>query len=245
MVVVPAGWFTMGDPDGPADERPSRRFYLDAFAIDRTEVTNLQYRRFVLATGAAPPVYWSGTSFPLGAGLEPVVGVGWEEADAYCAWVGERLPTEAEWEKACRSADGRPYPWGGVWDRDRANVAVRMAGDLDDAWTWLARPRSWPPVGLRRVGSCPGDVSPFGVMDLAGNAAEWVADRYSWTGYAAWPERNPVGVGPPWNRSIRGGAWLGLSSAAVPPDLVARCSTRNSSHSHDDPRVGFRCAGSA
>ena len=245
MVVVPAGWFTMGSPDGPEDERPARRFYLDAFTIDRTEVTNLQYRRFVLATGAAAPDHWAGTSFPPGAGLEPVVGVGWEEADAYCVWAGERLPTEAEWEKACRSSDARTYPWGSSWSSGRANVSVREVGDLDDAWRWLARPRSWLPMGPRRAGTCPGDVSPYGVLDLAGNVSEWVADWYSWGGYAAWPVRNPVGTGPPWNRSVRGGAWLALTPSAVPPELVARCSTRNSSHSHDDPRVGFRCAGSA
>jgi len=242
MVVVPGGWFTMGSSDGPTDERPPRRFFLDTFTIDRTEVTNLQYRRFVLATGSAAPRYWTGTSFPPGAGLEPVVGVGWEEASAYCAWVGERLPTEAEWEKACRSSDRRTYPWGAAWDPGRANVSARAVEDLDDAWPLLARSRSWLPTGLRPVGTCPGDVSPFGVLDLAGNAAEWVADWYSWTGYAAWPERNPVGLGPPWNRSIRGGAWLRVAPSAAATVEAARCSARNSSHSHDDPRVGFRCA---
>jgi formylglycine-generating enzyme required for sulfatase activity len=244
MVAVPAGWFTMGSAGGPSDERPPRRFYLDAFEIDRTEVTNLQYRRFVLATGASAPRYWTGDSFPPGAELEPVVGVGWTEANAYCEWVGERLPTEAEWEKACRSSDGRTYPWGTTWNPDRANVAARVADDLNDAWAWLVGPRSWPPLGLREVGTCSGDVSAFGVLDLAGNAAEWVADWYSWEGYAAWPDRNPVGLGPPWNRSIRGGAWLKPRSSSLPGAQVARCSTRNSSHSYDDPRVGFRCAAS-
>jgi formylglycine-generating enzyme required for sulfatase activity len=241
MIVIPAGWFTMGRDRGPADEGPARRFFLDAYAIDRTEVTNLQYRRFVLATGRAAPRYWSGTSFPPGAGLEPVVGVGWEDASAYCAWVDERLPTEAEWEKACRSSDARAYPWGEAWDPSRANVATRLVGDADEAWEPLARPRSWLPSGLRPVGTCSRDVSPLGVRDLAGNAAEWVADWYSWSGYAGWPDRNPIGQGPEWNRSIRGGAWLVLASSAEPSDL-ARCSARNSSHSYDDPRVGFRCA---
>ncbi len=242
MRTVPAGWFTMGSEGGPVDERPARRFFLDAYAIDRTEVTNLQYRRFVLATGRPEPRYWSGTSFPSGAGLEPVVGVGWDDARAYCAWVGKRLPTEAEWERACRSSDARAYPWGDAWDPTRANVATRLVGDPDRAWDLLARRRSWLAWGPRDVGTCPGDVSPVGVLDLAGNAAEWVADWYTWAGYAAWPERNPIGSGPEWNRSIRGGAWLALEASSVPSRDVARCSARNSSHSYDDPRVGFRCA---
>ena len=242
MVVVPAGWFTMGREDGPSDERPARRIFLDAYSIDRTEVTNLQYRRFVLATGRDTPRYWSGRSFPAGAALEPVVGVGWEDAHAYCTWVGERLPTEAEWEKACRSSDGRAYPWGETWDPSVANVATELVADLDEAWEPLARPRPFVPWGPRRVGTCSADVSPLGVRDLAGNVAEWVQDWYSWGGYENWAERNPVGTGPPWNHSIRGGAWLGLEAPSLRTADLGRCSTRNSSHSYDDPRVGFRCA---
>ncbi|NIQ57793.1 MAG: SUMF1/EgtB/PvdO family nonheme iron enzyme, partial [Gemmatimonadetes bacterium] len=140
VVRVPAGEFSMGDDGGPANERPQRPVYLDGFEIDRYEVTNVQYWRFVQATGREPPPYWPGDDYPPGQADVPVVGVTWEGADAYCAWVGRRLPTEAEWEKACRSTDGRTYPWGEEWDPLRANVGL-FEGDV-------AQPRGYTEPGL-------------------------------------------------------------------------------------------------
>jgi formylglycine-generating enzyme required for sulfatase activity len=239
-VVVPAGWFVMGDEHGAADERPARRVWVGGFAIDRYEVTNQQYERFADATGRSAPAHWPGGRFPPGTALLPVVGVGWQDACDYCAWAGGRLPTEAEWEKACRSSDGRAYPWGAGWDPALANAGPIGLEDPELAWALVGSAPLVPgALGLRPVGSYPAGTSPYGVSDLVGNAAEWVADVYNWSGYADWPDRDPMGSGPPWNHSVRGSAWLGPSSDVA---VASRCSERNSSHSYDDPRVGFRCA---
>jgi len=112
----------MGSNSGRADERPQHAVYLDAFDLDRYEVTHVRYQRFLQATGRRPPPYWSDDDYPAGQSDYPVVGVSWDDADAYCAWAGKRLPTEAEWEKACRGTDGRVYPWGNLWEPRRANV---------------------------------------------------------------------------------------------------------------------------
>jgi iron(II)-dependent oxidoreductase len=237
-VVVPAGWFEMGSDAGGPDERPVRRVYLDAYEIDRFEVTNAEYRAFVLSTGIAAPRYWTGRDYPAGTGTEPVVGVGWRDACAYCAWTGGRLPTEAEWERACRGGEGSTYPWGDVWAPSRANVeAAPSATHVEDAWGLLVVEALGAP-GLRPVGSLPSDESACGVSDMAGNASEWVADWYDPNAYAGLPARDPVGAGPEWNHVVRGGAWLVLGA----PAETSRCSARNASHSYDDPRVGFRCA---
>ena len=95
---------------------------LSAYEIDRYEVTNIQYQRLIKATGRRPPRYWFGSDYPRGQADVPVVGVSWQDADAYCTWVEKRLPTEAEWEKTCRGTDGRIYPWGNPWLPDRVNI---------------------------------------------------------------------------------------------------------------------------
>ena len=234
MVPVAGGEFLMGSDAGDVDERPQRRIYLDAFEIDRYEVTNVQYRGFLLATGREPPKRWPGrfeaflpdrdpdwhgTEYPAGETMYPMVAVNWEDATAYCAWAGKRLPTEAEWEKAARGSDGRTYPWGDGWDPGKANVGA---------------------TGIRHtqpVGSYPGGASPYGALDMAGNAWEWVADLYDRQYYTYAPDRNPPGpesgIG---ERILRGGAWDSL------PDEV-RASYRNATHFFGPNfRVGFRCA---
>jgi formylglycine-generating enzyme required for sulfatase activity len=257
-VHIGAGDFTMGSDMGRDDERPQHVVYLDAFEMDRYEVTNAQYRRFLEATDRNPPPYWSSDDYPAGQADYPVVGVSWEDADAYCAWAGMRLPTEAEWEKACRGTDGRIYPWGNTWDPHRANVdvsahALPSAGHTefeasvwDAAWQLLQATPSGPgKPGLRPIGSYPDGASPYGIMDLVGNASEWVADWYNWGNYSNMPTRNPRNMEPPWNRCLRGGPWHDPTGSADWIRNMSRCSARNSSHIASeslDPRVGFRCA---
>jgi formylglycine-generating enzyme required for sulfatase activity len=244
MVTVPAGWGTMGSDTWHPNEQPGRSVYLDEYTIDRYEVTNLQYALYVDQTGEPPPVYWSEGTFPNGQSSHPVLGVSWRQASEYCRWAGKRLPTEAEWERACRGPTGLRYPWGDTWDPRLVNVTVSPIADPDDAWLLLAR---GVPVGgafPQPVGSHPDAASPYGVLNLCGNAAEWVADWYDPAAYAQLPAENPLGQRPPWNHSIRGSAWLVIHDIEGYVEDVSRCGYRNASHSYDNPRVGFRCAGS-
>jgi formylglycine-generating enzyme required for sulfatase activity len=187
MVLVPAGEFLMGSNDGAYDEKPPHRVYLDAFSIDKYETTNALYKRFMDATGRPAPSYWSDGNF--NGASQPVVGVSWGDADAYCRWAGKRLPTEAEWEKVARGTDGRKYPWGEQWDATRANAENRLGKTV--------------PVGSHASGA-----SPYGAQDMAGNAWEWVADWYGSTYYRNSPERNPEGPDSGTSRVLRGGSWL-------------------------------------
>ena len=245
-VAIPAGEFIMGSHEGRDNEKPEHRVYLDAYAIGRFEVTNVQYARFAEATGHNTPRYWMPGQYPEAQEDVPVVGVEWAEAQAYCEWTGGRLPTEAEWEKACRGEAATVYPWGNAWDADRANISLgreRATGTyLNDLYPTLQATPGMGMAGLRPIGSFLEGASSAGVLDLAGNAAEWVADWYNWDGYWAMPAINPVGQGPEWNRSLRGSSWyfrMGMEDEAA---LWSRCSARNSSHASIDPRVGFRCA---
>ncbi len=250
---IPAGPFVMGSDTHNADERPQHLVYLSAFDMDRYEVANAQYRRFLEATGRPSPPYWSGNDYPPGQADYPVAAVSWPDAEAYCAWAGKRLPTEAEWEKACRGADARIYPWGDEWDERRANVD-RQAGSARDAgldfwdegWAILRMPAATSKDrGLRRSGSLPAGASPYGIMDLVGNVSEWVSDWENWGGYWKVPVQDPQVSGPPWNRILRGSSWYDPNGSAAWVQDQSRCSARNSSHELRDPRVGFRCASSA
>ena len=256
VVYIPAGEFLMGSNTEHENERLQRLVYLDAFEIDRYEVTNVQYQRSLKATGRKTPPYWFGDEYPPGQANYPVVGVSWIDAEAYCAWIGKRLPTEAEWEKACRGTDGRVYPWGDTWDSNLANVDVfvdlsRPVGQTgpgsrawDDAWVLLqATSADSGGPGLRPVGSYLDGASPYGVVDLVGSASEWVSDWYNWDGYWDLPARNPLVLGPQWNRCLRGSSWYYPYRIARWAQELSRCSARNSSHvAHGEPRVGFRCA---
>jgi formylglycine-generating enzyme required for sulfatase activity len=177
MVYVPAGEFLMGssddDPDAAPDEKPQHTVYLDAFWIDKTEVTNAQYRKCVEAGACEEPRCWDDDRYS--APDQPVVCVTREAAQAYAVWAGGRLPTEAQWEKAARGTDGRIYPWGdSALDCTKANCGRCAEGPLP-------------------VGSHPDGASPYGVLDMAGNVWEWVADWYAEDYYSRSPDRNPQG----------------------------------------------------
>ena len=189
MVYVPGGDFLMGSDDGEVLSRPAHFVSVRPFFIDRTEVTNEQYRNFVEATGYDPPPTWKDGAIPPGDEALPVTAVTWYDAAAYAAWAGKRLPTEPEWEFAARGAEGRKYPWGNDWDATLANVENRTNG-------------------LMRVGETA--ASPLGINEMAGNAWEWTAND---------ARPYPGGKEFPWSRLklkiIRGGNWKSSNETAA------------------------------
>ncbi len=167
MVYVPGGTCLIGTNDLDADEdvRPLRRVDVPSFYMDRTEVTNAEYKRF-------QPDY----DFPHNEANLPVTNVTYDEAAAYARWAGKRLPTNDEWEKAARGTDGRRYPWGNVWNP--AFVATRAGGGKTPTQrVSIVKKPGQCAVGasrVRPVGSVPVGVSPYGCLDMSGNAWEWV-----------------------------------------------------------------------
>jgi formylglycine-generating enzyme required for sulfatase activity len=265
MVLVPEGAFLMGSPAADIqlrveecrqgvrpenrdrceewfrDEGPQREVFVDAFSIDRHEVTNALFERFVgatshrttaeiegwgwvfmPATGKWDKVQGATWRAPGGPGTtaqptHPVVQVSWYDAEAYCKWAGKRLPTEAEWEKAARGIDGRRYPWGDDWNPAHAN------GDLTVKAT-------------RPVGSYPSGASPYGIQDMAGNVFEWIADAYDPGYYQTGPTRNPQGPGSGTQRGLRGGGWHSRP-------IAIRTTTRSTGvPGFRYNYTGFRCA---
>lgn len=189
MVLVPAGEFTMGS----SEDRPSHQVYLDAFYMDRFEVTTSRYARFLQATRRKPPEHWNQVNV-VNHGDRPVIGVDWYEANAYCRWSGKRLPTEAEWEKAARGTDGRKYPWG---DQPPTPKTANFGKCCD----WKGY------VSLAPAGSLKAGKSPYGIYDMAGNVYEWVADWYDENYYKSSPNRNPKGPAKGTYKAFRGGSW--------------------------------------
>jgi formylglycine-generating enzyme required for sulfatase activity len=234
MVLVPSGEFLMGsiesDRIASDDEKPQNRIYLDTFWIDKTEITNAQYQQCVRA-GICTPPRAQATVFR--ADLLPVVGVNWEQAHAYCEWVGGQLPTEAEWEKAARGADGRLYPWGNEFDRKRLNYCdVNCPADWRDSTASDGYRYTAP------VGSYPAGASPYGALDMSGNVWEWTADWYDPETYAHLTDQNPTGPTYGLQRVIRGGSWFykGKNLRAVNRHKDVP------TFSYDN--IGFRCAAS-
>lgn len=260
MVYVPAGKFLMGSsdadiatakadcPDCPEDwfddERPQHPVSLAAYWIDKYEVTNQQYAKFIEAGGydqpewwtragwqwkeadnAAQPNYWDDSRW--NRPDYPVVGVVWFEALAYCRWAGARLPTEAEWERAAGWDAGQQekyiYPWGDAWDPAKANTVESALGRTT-------------PVGQY----CPQGGSPVGACDMVGNAWEWMSSLYE--PYPYDPDDGREDMEAPGTRSLRGGSWINERDRArvayrLPPfpgDFILF-----------DPTNGFRCAMSA
>lgn len=228
MVLVPEGKFIMGSTRNAADpdETPAHVTKLDAFYIDKFEVTNAQYGLFLLDTGHTRPRFWNDPQ--LNRPDQPVVGVSFEEASRYANWAGKRLPTEAEWEFSARGTIGNQYPWGNQFEVEingRINHA-NVAGNADGF------DKTAP------VGSFPTGISQFGAHDLAGNVLEWVSDWYDENYYANSPVKNPENKNPSnfLGRVLRGGSWK------KPPLKVRSAMRYTLLPSLSDDTIGFRCA---
>ena len=229
MVLVPAGEFTMGSNDGGDDEKPVHQVSLDAYYLDKYEVTVGQYAKFLEARGVNGPPMWTTMDQPSHQ-KRPVVNVDWSDASNYCEWAGKRLPTEAEWEKAARGTDGRIYPWGNEPpDPLRANYGK-------EKWN---NHTALVPVGQLKDGK-----SPYGIYDLAGNVWEWVSDWYDQDYYTTSPPQNPKGPENGKYRVLRGGSWdlAPENLRSTRRDFNLPLSPSYESPSYRNFNSGFRCA---
>jgi len=240
MVLIPEGEFTMGTDDvgsgwqqGNPNEHPEHLVKLPAYYIDQFEVTIERYSKFLEETKHGEPALWDQDAV-VSAPDRPVVGMTWEDAEAYCKWAGKRLPSEAEWEKAARGTDKRRFPWGDM--QPFVDIANYNRG------LWVSYPVTLAPVTSGTVGMSirhglkEGGKSPYGLYHMAGNAAEWVADWYEREYYATSPKENPKGPESGEKKVIRGGSW-GDSPRNI--RVTARFSAPSDFH---DTSIGFRCA---
>jgi formylglycine-generating enzyme required for sulfatase activity len=227
MVFIPGGEYLRGRtyewadynlgyyPRPNQDDRPTRVIYIDPFYMDESEVTNEQYAAFVKATGHRAPYHWVKGKFAEGKQKHPVVNVSWDDAAAYCAWQGKRLPTEAEWERACRGiGEAQMFPWG---DRNPTSKDAHYGAESPEA-------------------VCGKERSYFGLCDIIGNVWEWCSDHYGRTYYQEAPARNPKGPPEGLYRVLRGGSWFDQ------PPLFLTCAYRSwARQAERSPTIGFRC----
>jgi formylglycine-generating enzyme required for sulfatase activity len=235
MMIVPEGEFKMGSETGTEDESPVHSVFLSEYLIDKFEVTNQKFVRFLNAikrhetSDGNPLLYLENTDVQIFARngiyqvppdlvLRPVVEVTWWGAVAYCEWMGGRLPTEAQWEKAARGTDERRYPWGNETpDKELLNFSSNLNHTTD-------------------VGSYPEGASPYGALDMGGNVWEWTNDHYGEDYYAVSPSNNPTGPGEGEDRAIRGGGF------ASPNANVESAGRGLDSPEFSGSEWGFRCA---
>lgn len=195
MVYVPEGYFEMGSSLSEFDDQKPMHFvYTSAYFIDKYEVSNAEYKKFLDATQHPKPKYWEDERFNQPG--QPVVGVSWFDAMAYSRWKGRRLPTEAEWEKAARGNDGRAYPWGDQTAKGSKLYFVNVYG-MEDKYEFTA------PVNYYASGA-----SPFGALNMAGNVWEWCLDWYDKDYYRISPELDPEGPEATLMKVLRGGSWI-------------------------------------
>lgn len=224
MIRIPGGEFIRGTNERLPDEGPQHKVAVKSFYIDKYEVTNLQYSRFLTQSKRTPPQHFVAGKPPKGKVDHPVVYVSWYDAKAYCEWAGKRLPDDKEWEKSARGTDGRTYPWGNEFDLNKVNSPVR--------WTTLNLEGDTTPVG-----AFDGGLSPYGLHDTSGNVWEWTSSRYE-----AYPgnARKSENYGGNY-RVLKGGSWWDCSfyqcgiSAPVYNRSFFHPKTKNNS-------FGFRCA---
>jgi formylglycine-generating enzyme required for sulfatase activity len=248
MAEIAAGWFPLGLTDEQvltvhrqlssanydvpehwlSNTQPATQVWLDIFYLDTHEVTWGEFRRFLMATqGNSRIPVW--TRDLMLSDEYPAVGITWSQAQAYCAWKGKRLPTEAEWEKAARTDSGHLYPWGDA-------APASNAANFCDQCTGAGSAYQHPEARLSPVGSFQRDHSPYGIYDLAGSVREWVADTYATDYYKRTPERNPRNDASSEFRVVRGGSWI--RDATYLP--AGRRGGEEPDRSVED--IGFRCA---
>lgn len=242
MAAIPSGDYWMGRvhyflPDALGwferdrqDDYPAHRVFLDTFYIDKYEVTNEEYARYLAASPSVKkPWHWPGGKIPEGEDRVAVYNVDWYEANGYCAWAGKRLPTEAEWEKAARGGlDRTEFAW--LSEASPAKASRRGGGGGPK----LANVNSKGPV---EVGKYP--ANGYGLYDMIGNVWEWTSDWYSRDYYSISPRANPQGPDTGTYKVFRGGAWIETDERVWMPSF------RNYSDPVERaPSIGFRCASS-
>jgi len=237
---ITEGLFNMGcnqavDKECKSYENPYHKITLKSYAIDKYEVTSDSYKKCVDAgkctnDNVAEPKYKMVSDDPAcnlgaeGKGDHPMNCVNWYGAKAYCEWLGKRLPTEAEWEKAARGTLGKVYPWGN--EEATCDFAVMSGG-----------PSNCIAAGTMSVGLKPSGVSPYGVYDMSGNVSEWVNDWFTSDFYSSSSKNDPKGPSNGTVRVLRGGSWECIASSLL--RTSARISVTPDSFSYG---YGFRCA---
>ena len=238
-VFIPSGAFIMGTDIEPfygtildqcryakLDEAPIHARHLDSYRIDKFPVTNAEYIIFVRETGHTPPTHWKNGDLLAKDENKPVIQVSWYDCQAYAEWIGKRLPTEAEWEKASRGPDGRIYPWGDILNPEVRKSRFTLTDDSNYYSTELN------PVGMYKK-----NISPYGVCDTVGGVWEWTSESYM-----SYPESNNEdgkNINPE-HYVLRGGSWMEARDGTA--QRYYRCANRlHSPPSFTGDNIGFRC----